>query len=144
MKILIHTQVNQSLPNVWRGFDLKLFKALSPPFPPVIVRRFDGCLEGDIVHLELNFVFFKQNWISTIIEQKTNQESIYFIDQGTELPFFLKYWHHKHLLIEEKSGTKIVDDITFNTPFPIFDYLLYPLLYLQFLYRKPIYKRYFQ
>lgn len=144
MKVEIKTKVNQSLLNVWKGFDLSLFKALSPPFPPVIVRQFDGCLEGDIVHLELNFILFKQDWISSIIEQKTTDSKIYFIDKGTKLPFFLKYWHHQHTMLSEESGTVIIDEITFNTPFILMDYLMYPLLYLQFLYRKPIYKRYFQ
>lgn len=144
MKILIKTQVNQSILKVWEGFDLNLFEALSPPFPPVEVKQFDGCREGDLVNLELNFLFFKQNWISEIIEQRSSETTIYFIDKGIKLPFFLKYWHHQHLLVKEGTGTIIIDNIEFNTPSTITDFLFYPLLYLQFLYRKPIYKKYFQ
>ncbi|MEA5259111.1 hypothetical protein VB264_15045 [Arcicella aquatica] len=144
MKIQIKTTVNQDLLSVWEGFDLTLFKALAPPFPPVVIKQFDGCMKGDVVHLVLNFIFFKQDWISNIIEQKNSEHSIYFIDQGTILPFFLKYWHHEHRLESQQTGTVITDNIDFNTPYLLTDYLVYPLLYLQFLYRKPIYKRYFQ
>jgi ligand-binding SRPBCC domain-containing protein len=144
MKILISTKVNQSLLSVWEGFDLNLFKVLSPPFLPIEIKEFGGCLKGDKVHLILDFIFFKQNWISDITEQNSTDSSIYFVDQGSTLPFFLKYWHHKHQLIKHENGTIILDDIDFKTPFLLTDYLMYPLIYLQFLYRKPIYKRIFK
>ena len=143
MKININTKVNQSLLKVWEGFDLALFTKLAPPFPPVVVKAFGGCLKGDKVHLELNFLLFKQDWISDIIEQKSTDTEIFFIDEGTKLPFFLSEWHHKHRLVKEDSGTIIMDEITFKTPFILTDYLFYPLMYLQFLYRKPIYRKIF-
>ena len=37
----------------------------------------------------------------------------------------------------------IIDDIHFEGRIPLLTVLMYPLLYLQFLYRKPIYRRYF-
>jgi ligand-binding SRPBCC domain-containing protein len=144
MKINIQTSVNQNLPNVWKGFDLTLFKKLSPPFPPVEVKEFGGCMKGDQVHLQLNFLLFKQDWISDIIDQQTTETEIFFIDVGTKLPFFLSEWHHKHRLVKHGSGTKIIDEINFKTPTILTDLLFYPLMYLQFLYRKPIYKKIFQ
>jgi len=51
VKLILRTSVAQSLPQVWAGFDRDLFTKLSPPFPPVNVIRFDGCLTGDIVQL---------------------------------------------------------------------------------------------
>ncbi|MGB3467198.1 MAG: hypothetical protein WBA74_18090, partial [Cyclobacteriaceae bacterium] len=66
-----------------------------------------------------------------------------FIDEGTSLPFFLKYWKHHHRVIADGTGSKIVDDITFKTPFFIPAFLMYPALYGQFMYRKPIYQRFF-
>jgi len=143
MKITIQTAVNQSLTEVWEGFDLNLFKKLSPPFPPVEVKAFGGCLKGDKVHLQLNFLLFKQDWISDIIDQQATDSEIFFIDEGTQLPFFLSAWHHKHRLVKNGSGTNIIDEITFKTPTLLTDYLFYPLLYLQFLYRKPIYRKVF-
>ena len=143
MKIMIQTTVNQSLTEVWKGFDLNLFKKLSPPFPPVEVKEFGGCMKGDKVHLQLNFLLFKQDWISDIIDQQTTDLEIFFIDAGNQLPFFLSAWHHKHRLVKNGSGTIIADEITFKTPYLLTDYLFYPLLYLQFLYRKPIYRKVF-
>ena len=143
MNIKISTKVNQSLLKVWEGFNLELFSKLAPPFPPVKVKEFGGCLKGDKVHLELNFLLFKQDWISDIVDQKRTESEIYFIDEGTKLPFFLSYWKHKHRLVKDDEGTLIIDDIIFKTPTILTDYLFYPLMYLQFLYRKPIYKRVF-
>ncbi len=144
MNIKISTKVNQSLLKVWEGFNLELFSKLAPPFPPVEVKEFGGCLKGDKVHLELNFLLFKQDWISDIVDQKRTESEIYFIDEGTKLPFFLSYWQHRHRLVKDDEGTMIIDDITFKTPTILTDYLFYPLMYLQFLYRKPIYKKVFE
>jgi ligand-binding SRPBCC domain-containing protein len=148
MHILLKTQVEQSLPTVWSGFNRSLFEQLAPSFPPVKVIRFDGCLRGDVVHLQLNFFLFRQDWISRIIDQQANSEEILFIDQGIQLPFFLAYWQHHHRLQRLSVGTDeqtiVVDDITFKTPFWLTDYMLYPILWLQFAYRKPIYRRMFR
>lgn len=148
MRLRLETHVNQSLPAVWAGFNRTLFEQLSPPFPPVQVIRFDGCLRGDVVHLRLNFLLFRQDWISLIVDQQTRDNEIYFVDQGTQLPFFLTFWQHRHRLIRvpgDVAGgqTLIVDDVTFRTPFLLTDYLLYPLLWLQFAHRRPIYRRWF-
>lgn len=129
---------------VWDGFTLRLFNQLNPPFPPVAVVRFDGCRKGDTVHLRLNFLLFKQDWTSLITEQQTTEQEIYFIDQGVKLPFFLAYWQHKHRIIRAGSHARIADEVTFRTPTRLTDYLLYPILYGLFAYRKPIYRRYFK
>jgi ligand-binding SRPBCC domain-containing protein len=148
MKLTIRTFVEKPPELVWAGFDRTLFEQLSPPFPPVRVLRFDGCMTGDVVALELNFLLFRQRWTSDIIDQRTQggssqPDEIYFIDRGVELPFFLRAWHHKHRLIGQGSGTVIADEITFQTPARLLDYLFYPLLWVQFAYRKPIYRRVF-
>lgn len=145
MHLRLQTSVQQPLPTVWAGFNRSLFEQLSPPFPPVTVVRFDGCRRGDIVHLRLNFFLFRQDWMSRITDQQTTNGEIYFIDEGEQLPFFLRYWRHRHqLLTNAEGGTTIVDDITFRTPFRLMDYLMYPLLWLQFAYRNPIYRRIFR
>lgn len=145
MKINISTPVAQSMETVWNGFDQHLFSKLAPPFPPVRLLRFDGSEQGDEVHLELNFIFFKQTWVSVITENVKTEKEIYFIDKGTKLPFFLKYWQHKHRIVKSvdmKRGihSLIIDEIEFESPF---GFLLYPALFLQFLYRKPIYRKIF-
>ncbi len=140
---MLRTVVNQPYQRVWLGFDRELFLKLSPPFPPVRLLRFDGCRKGHVVQLELNFLLFRQRWDSLITEQKSDAEEIYFIDEGQQLPFFLRYWRHRHRILRRGAHSEIVDDISFRTPFLLCDYLCYPILYLQFLYRKPIYRRVF-
>jgi ligand-binding SRPBCC domain-containing protein len=144
MKINIETAVEQDYLSVKDGFDESLFSKLSPPFPPVRLIRFDGSKRGDVVSLELNFIFFKQKWTSLITEEYTDSSEYYFIDEGTELPFFLKKWKHKHRIIKKGTGSIIRDEITFEGKPGLLGIFLYPAMYLQFLYRKPIYRKIFQ
>ncbi len=144
MKININTLVQSDLQNVWQRFDNQLFKVLAPPFPFLNILLFEGCETGNRVSLELDFIFFKQTWNCLITEQKTTEKTIYFIDQGSELPFFLSFWHHKHFLEKAENGTWIKDQITYQTPYLWLDYLVFPLFYAQFWYRKPIYRKYFR
>lgn len=144
MEIRISTLVEQPVHQVWAQFDLQLFKVLAPPFPPVKVARFDGCHTGDQVHLALNFLLFRQEWHSLITDHAKTEQEYFFIDEGIRLPFFLSQWKHKHRMINENGQTLIVDEISYKTPFWLTDYLMFPALYLQFLYRKPIYQRYFR
>ena len=143
MKLTIQTSVQQPYQQVWTGFTKDLFTKLSPPFPPVKVIRFDGCLKGDVVELELNFLVFKQSWKSLITDQQTTDVDIFFLDEGIKLPFFLSSWRHYHRIIKDSNSTIIADEIEFRTPTILTDYLLYPLLWAQFAYRKPIYRSVF-
>lgn len=144
MNLKISTSVGQDYQSVMRGFTQELFLKLNPPFPPVRLLRFDGCKKGDIVSLELNFIFFRQQWTSLILEDGLDDHEFHFIDFGEKLPFFLKYWRHHHRIVRDGDGATIIDDITFRSPFLLMDYLLWPVLWLQFLYRKPIYQKVFR
>ena len=144
MRLKIITKVDQDYLSVKSGFDEKLFKALNPPFPKVKLSRFDGCKEGDIVSLRLNFIFFSLTWESLITEDETTDNEFRFVDEGTSLPFFLKFWRHHHRVVSDGEGSLIIDDITFKTPFYLPEFLMYPALYGQFLYRKPIYQKFFK
>ncbi len=144
MKIKLVTHVKANVETVKNGFDERLFLNLNPPFPPVKLLRFDGCKKGDKVILELNFLLFRQTWESLITHDVSNNEEFSFVDEGVRLPFFLKAWKHRHINTANKeSGTNIMDDIEFKTPTLLTDFLFYPVLYLQFLYRKPIYRKVF-
>jgi ligand-binding SRPBCC domain-containing protein len=144
MRIIISTTVNQHFLDVMKGFNEDLFCSLSPPFPPVKLLRFDGSKKGDLVSLELNFFLFKQVWTSEITEDFSGEREIYFVDKGVKRPFFLGTWEHKHRIINRgDSETEIRDEITFQGSSQLLTPLLYPILFLQFLYRKPIYKRIF-
>lgn len=143
MKISLSTPVEQGYLDVKNGFNESLFKKLSPPLPPVKLLRFDGSEKGDKVSLELNFIFFKQKWTSLITEDRTTDLEFFFVDEGVELPFFLKKWRHKHRVISSGIGSVIRDEIEFEAPFKGLTYLLFPVMWLQFAYRGPIYRRIF-
>jgi len=145
MKITIETAVEQSVSDVWEQFDDKLLLKLSPPFPPVKLISF-GQKVGEKVTFELNFFILRQLWVSKITDSYLSADESFFIDEGITLPFFLKYWKHKHRIVKDNttSGSKIIDEIEFRTPTVLTDYIFYPILYLQFLYRKPIYQRVFK
>ena len=144
MKLRIKTLVNAPLHLVKAGFTQELFLSLNPPFPPVRLLQFDGCETGDMVELELNFIFFKQRWVSMITADSHTEDRWYFMDEGTKLPFFLKSWRHHHSVEKRDRGSAIIDDITYATGTLLTDFLMYPALLGQFLYRKPVYKRIFQ
>jgi ligand-binding SRPBCC domain-containing protein len=144
MKINIKTKVEQDYLEVKEGFTKDLFLKLNPPFPPVKLLRFDGCRRGDKVSLELNFILFKQTWTSIITSDRTDDQEFFFVDEGKKLPFFLRFWKHKHRVLRQDSGSVIVDEINFSARLKILSPLLYPALYAQFWYRKPIYKKIFR
>ncbi|MBC7475200.1 MAG: hypothetical protein H7263_12975 [Candidatus Sericytochromatia bacterium] len=144
MKIKISTKVNQDYKKVFSQFNEDLFVNLNPPGIPFKLNRFDGCKAGGVVNIELNLLGLKQEWITHITEDSEDLEEIFFVDESSKLPFFLSYWHHKHRILKQKNGSKIIDDITYRTPFLLLDYLCYPVMYFQFYYRKHIYKEVFK
>ncbi len=149
MRILITTHVREDFRDVFARFDRSLFKALAPPFPPIKLMRFDGSRKGDEVHINMYMPGEAPHWISLITEDGEDQDQCWFVDEGKRLPFFIKSWRHRHIIRraqaadENARGTLIIDDIEYQgRPGPL-GYLLYPALYLQFLYRKPVYRRLF-
>lgn len=143
MKLQIETVVAAPMPEVMAGFTRELFLKLAPPFPPVELLRFDGCKPNNVVHLRLNFILFKQDWVSHITDAWATPSTTGFEDQGVRLPFFLGYWRHRHRLEPRSNGTAIIDDIEYHAPLRTLDFLLWPLLNVQFAYRRPIYRRVF-
>lgn len=143
MHIKVKTQVSQPLQSVKEGFNQELFLKLNPPFPPVSLLRFDGCSTGDIVELLLDFKVSKQKWISEITFDNETENKFEFIDEGIVLPFPFSYWKHHHILEANQDGCEIIDSIEYRAKNRIVTTLLYPLLLLQFVYRKPVYKRIF-
>ena len=139
MKLILRIKVKAHYQQVAAGFTEQLFLALAPPFLPIKLLRFDGCKTNNIVHIRLMGGI---DWVSKITEHGNSKQEIWFVDEGTKLPFFLQSWQHKHRIIAEQNSTVIVEDISYTTPFILFDYLMYPLLWLQFAYRIPVYKRY--
>ncbi|MDJ1471585.1 SRPBCC family protein [Xanthocytophaga flava] len=140
----IVTEVKANFETVVANFDQRLLTKVSPSFPPARLLRYDGNMPGNEVHVELNFLLFRQVWKSKIISFQKNEEDMVFVDEGTELPFFLSYWHHEHRVERKGQSSLIRDKVTFRTPLVITDYLMFPAMYLQFWSRKAKYRRYFR
>nr|WP_209331095.1 hypothetical protein [Lunatimonas salinarum] len=144
MHITLSTQVDQHYLKVKEGFSSELLLKLNPPFPTVRLTRFDGSEVGDLVSLEINMLIAKVNWTSKITNSAITAEEYYFVDEGVSLPFFLRKWKHKHRIIRQgDEQTVIRDEISFSGRFSLLTPILYPVLYFQFLYRKPIYRKVF-
>lgn len=144
MRLRMRTEVGGTAQQVMAGFDRALFEQLSPPFPKVQLRRFDGSRVGDEVHLQLDFVLFSELWVSKIVDAGAGDREHYFVDEGTQLPFFLKSWRHVHRIVQHTAtGCIIEDDVTYRTGTILTDWLMYPGMWLQFAYRKPRYRRAF-
>ena len=144
MVLTIETKVSASLREVKSGFDQNLFESLSPPFPRVEKLQFDGNEVGDKVSLILNFKLFKQRWVSEIVENNEDDKSWVFIDIGKTLPFFLDFWRHTHKIEVLGKGSKIIDHVEFRSHTKLFTFFFYPFVLLQFIYRKPKYRKFFQ
>jgi ligand-binding SRPBCC domain-containing protein len=52
------------------------------------------------------------------------EEEIYFVDEGIQLPFFLKSWLHLHRIVNRNEHAVIIDDIRFRSPSRMLDILL--------------------
>ncbi|TAF33816.1 MAG: hypothetical protein EAZ57_10230 [Cytophagales bacterium] len=139
----IHTNVNKDYKAVYEGFDRQLFDELKPVFPRLRVLEFDGQRVDGRVTVELDFLLAKFIWGVKIVSISESLEEIEFVDEGVDLPWFLKYWKHRHIIKHTGISTTIVDDITYYTPNKFLDWIFYPIFKLQFTMRSPIYERYF-
>jgi ligand-binding SRPBCC domain-containing protein len=124
-------------------FDTTLFRALAPPFPRLHIDRFDGSSPGNVVAVRLDWGLFQQTWTSLITGAGATDTAAWFVDEGQTLPWPLRRWQHRHIVERDApSGrTAITDAITYSTGFAPLDWLLLPVMWAQFAYRKPIYRR---
>lgn len=142
--IIIETKVEQDYTNVFNQFDEKLFDALRPPFPPSKLLRFDGSQVGNEVHIKLFTGLGWEVWKSIITERTCGETEHRFVDKGIHLPFFLKFWEHRHRVRKEAHGCTIIDDITVAFASPMLYPVFYPAVYMQFAMRAPVYKKQFK
>ncbi|WP_149867244.1 SRPBCC family protein [Solirubrum puertoriconensis] len=142
----LRTPVAQAPAQVWAGFTCQLFLDLAPPLPQLRLLRFDGCQRGDLVEIEMHLGPLRlARWTSLITEHgELPSGGRYFVDLGQQLPAPLRYWQHRHLMeAAPNGGTVIVEDLEYRTASLVLDALLYPLVWAQFAWRRPIYRRYF-
>ena len=144
MHIRLETEVDGYYLDVMEGFDLDLFEALKPKVGKMEVVKFTGSKKGDIVSIQF-LSPVKAKWVSAITEDGADEQQAYFIDEGIELPFPLKYWQHKHI-VKKKTNSKsiIIDDITYKASNGLFTLCMYPALFMSFYPRKKVYKSYFK
>ena len=146
MHVILRTAVAQPPAQVMAGFTRELFIALAPPFPKLRLLRFDGCRTGDQVEIELDTLVKRLLWTSLIVDDgQLADGTLFFVDEGQTLPPPLRYWRHRHLIQPgPQGGSIIVDDLEYRTATPALDALLYPAMWTQFAWRKPIYRRWFR
>lgn len=145
MRLTLQTAVVQLPAEVMAGFTKALFVALAPPFPKLQVARFDGCRTGDHVEIELDVILKRLPWASLIVADGQEPDgTLFFVDEGQVLPPPLRYWRHRHLVQPAPNGGSIiVDDLEYRTASRLLDALLYPAMWAQFAWRRPIYRRWF-
>jgi ligand-binding SRPBCC domain-containing protein len=143
MRLVLRTQVKGNYKIVMEQFDRKLFEALTPKQGKMEIVEFTGSKKGDRVHLRF-LSPIKADWVSLITEDGVNEQEAYFVDEGTELPFPLRYWKHRHVVERLTEDTCIiVDDIQYKGPNAVVTALMYPALWAAFYPRKSVYRSYF-
>jgi ligand-binding SRPBCC domain-containing protein len=143
LSFTLSSPVKAPLSHIKEHFTSDLLLKLSPPFPRVSLERFDGCKKDDQVILNINLLLTKLTWSSLITAENDTPEEWYFIDEGVEMPFGLRFWRHKHRVKEVNPlHSLIIDEISFDTGMSFLNYLLFPFLWGMIFYRKPLYKKY--
>lgn len=144
MRVVLKTKIKGNHKKIIKAFDRELFLALAPAFPPIELKQFTGSETGDKVHIHFKKPI-NSDWLSDIIDHGYEENRSYFVDKGVQLPFPLKFWEHHHIVEQiDKDFVYIIDDMRFKGPNIFITFLLYPFIYLGFLPRKRIYKKYFE
>ncbi|MDA8886279.1 hypothetical protein OAD66_00645 [Bacteroidia bacterium] len=144
MNITLKATVQGNYKTVMAAFDRKLFEALKPSAGKMEIVSFTGSKKGDKVHMK--FISpVKSEWISDIVEDNVTDERAWFVDVGTQLPWPLATWTHKHIVEKVDEHTSvIIDDMTFTGKNALLTLLLYPAIFIGFYPRNKIYQSYFK
>jgi ligand-binding SRPBCC domain-containing protein len=146
MRFQILTSVQGSHREVFAGFDHQLLLKLTPPGAKIELLHADmpDAPQGYIQLRVTLLGIIRQNWINDFSHFELSDRECHFVDQGRQMPFPIRFWRHDHRVLADGADRSIInDDVTFKTGFFLLDWLLFPLLWLQFRYRRPIYKRHF-
>lgn len=148
MEITVSIPIPHPAQKVFNALNKDAFVALTAaaPFPKVKLIEYQGQAAGSKVHLELDFLLYRQPWISIISENQNTigPDIFWFEDLGTVLPFPFKKWRHLHKVVKSsESSCQIVEQVYFSTGLILLDYLLIPVVKKMFTDRKPIYLKYF-
>lgn len=142
VKFTVSTQIHELTPEeVYRVFNYDLLWALSPPFAKPRAVLYEGNRPGHRMVFGLVTPLGTKHWAGRVTEEGHTANEIYFVDEGEQMPFGLRLWRHKHRMIRNGAGTLLRDEVRFETRNPLFTALLFPVLYAQFIYRKPRYEK---
>ena len=145
MNLLLKTQINQPLKMVAKKFNRDLFEFLTPAWAAAKLRRFDGCKQGDEVHLALSVAGIKQDWISVITSNVDTENEWSFVDEGKILPWPIKKWHHHHKVIRiSEYRVEIIDDIHYECANEALEKMIYPVMWATFSIRPGRYRKFFR
>ena len=121
-----------------------MLEALAPPWVKLFIKKFDGSKIGDHVILEVIFLgLISQHWENRVINSFESNEECFFIDEGVVMPFPIVFWKHTHRISGSGDKSLISDEIEFRCRSKLIAFIFYPILWIQFFWRKPVYRRYF-
>lgn len=145
MRLLFEVKISANFLKIKSLFNRDLFLSLKPVGVRMDLVRFDGCSPGNEVHLCLNSMGIKQEWVSVITSEKQNEKEWSFVDEGKLLPWPLASWkHHHRVLYLDDNSSQIIDDITFECVHSWMNALMYPVLWSTFAIRPARYRKFFQ
>ena len=140
--ISIKTKVKGAAASVFALFDEQLFDYLAPPYWLAKKIAYEGSDVGDKVKMQFQIPFKSVMEVEIVSIQK-NENKLWFIDVGLELPFGLKHWQHQHIVHAHNECSIIEDRITYKTQNLLLDWAFYPFFYMAFWGRKKPYQQYF-
>lgn len=145
MNIHLVTEVAGTVPEVFARFDQQLLAELTPPGVQLtFVEVEDPTHIGAIIHIRVKLLgIFRQEWRNYVSELSVQPHESYFTDEGQSLPRVLKSWRHRHIVRQKGNHVEIVDDIRYEGAFGLLGWAMYPFLWAQFAYRKPVYRKIF-
>ena len=144
MRFTVVTPVSGIPVEIFQKFQRPLLEALVPPWAKITIHRFDGSVKGDKIELNVKLLgLIDQAWENLVTENFESDRECFFVDEGTKMPFPVTFWKHKHRIIGLKSGSEIRDEIEFHCNSIFLEWIMFPVVWIQFVWRKPIYKKVF-
>ncbi len=145
MKFTLSTRVQGSPEKVFQGFSEELFLALTPFWVKIKMKQFDGFKVGDRFIFKVTmFGLFAQDWHNKVVDSGTSEDRCYFIDEGVIMPFPFTHWRHEHIIEKKNNMVWIRDALHYHCDYLPLEWIVFPVLWLQFWIRKPIYRRRFK
>ena len=110
------TEISKPVDEVWAFFQTNENLVSITGFPRIEMLGDREVFEGARVSLKLNFFIISLYWqgrITKVADEK------FFIDEGEQLPFPFRSWHHVHAFKPvDKYRTKMIDKVEFSSYIP--------------------------